>query len=99
MISLRQVVMVGVFLTIILMLLATLLFLLCRRKLCPPCPCPQTPDKPVKQNNHEVATEKVFTFFFKISLSLSTVCFSLFTFTFPLHSHFRKSITSRMSTT
>jgi len=54
------VVMVGVFLTIILMLLATLLFLLCRRKLCAPCPsCPQTPDKPVKQNNHEVAAEKV----------------------------------------
>ena len=73
MISPHQVVMVGVFLAIILMLLATLLFLLCRRKLCPPCPCPQTPDKPVKQNNHEVATEKVFTFsLFKISLS--TVC-------------------------
>ena len=70
-ISLHQVVMVGVFLTIILMLLATLLFLLCRRKLCAPCPsCPQTPDKPVKQNNHEVAAEKVFTFFFvKILLS------------------------------
>ena len=30
-----------------------------RRKLCPPCPCPQTPDKPVKQNNHELAAEKV----------------------------------------